>query len=143
MNGRTHLVGGLCAGLIISTVLHSGNFDTSVGIVVAAAASILPDRVQYNVRWLKLPLENHRGLSHTLLFAIVTSLVFKESLAPFWFGGLLSHMLLDLPSAVGIPMFFPLPRIALGWFPNGGRAENVLRYGLFLLCFLIVIGWLK
>jgi membrane-bound metal-dependent hydrolase YbcI (DUF457 family) len=143
MNGPTHLAGGLAAGLIVSTVLNSDNGLTVVGVSVAVVGGLFPDWLSISFPYIKLPLEGHRGVCHTLLFALITSLVINPTLAPFWFCGLLSHMLLDLPSTVGIPMFFPLPRVGLGWFPNGGRAEHVLRYGLFLLCFLIVASWLK
>jgi inner membrane protein len=129
MNGRTHLIGGLLAGLVVASVVQTAPETKAIGVLLAGAAGLTPDRIQYTIRHARLPLEGHRGVSHTLLFLIVTTLIFRAELAPYWAVGLASHLLLDVITVSGVPLFYPLyrRRVSLSLTTNGGRVEFVLR----------------
>ena len=143
MNGSTHLIGGLAAGLIVASAMPTDNTHTVIGVLLAVAAALLPDRVQYTVEHVRLPLEGHRSGSHTLLFALLTALAFRPELAVFWLSGLLSHYILDLPSRQGLPLLWPIVpgRLGLGWFQNGSVGEVVTRLALIALCAGIALRW--
>lgn len=145
MNGPTHLLGGITAGLIASSVIGAHDAQTVVGVGVAAVGGLFPDWLSISFPFVRLPLEGHRGLTHCLLFAIVTSLLINPTIAPFWFAGLLSHMLLDLPSDAGMPLFWPLypRRVALGWFRNGSAGEIVTRGLLCGMCAFVMLNWIR
>lgn len=131
-------------GLVVATLANSDTAHTVIGVGVALIGGLFPDWLSISFPFVRLPLEGHRGITHTLMFAVLTSLLINPSIAPFWFSGLLSHMLLDLPSDAGIPLFWPIvrSRVALGWFHNGGVQELITR-GLLLACAVwIVLTWL-
>lgn len=83
----------------------------------------------------------HRGITHTLLMAILCTLAVHMSIfiIPGWKGmlflaawgigaGMLSHLVLDM-FAGGVPLFFPfIPgRITLAHIRTGGPAEWLVR----------------
>jgi membrane-bound metal-dependent hydrolase YbcI (DUF457 family)/transcriptional regulator with XRE-family HTH domain len=153
VNGPTHLLGGLAAGTLVALLVPAPHAAIAghvippevikvAGCVLAGAAGLAPDRIQYTIKSARFPLEGHRGCSHTLLFAIVTALLFRSELAAYWFAGLLSHLALDVITIAGVPLFWPLHarRVALSWTKNGSAAEAVLRA---LLTVFIALTWLS
>lgn len=142
MDGRTHLAGGIAAGLLVAC--FSDNQGVALGVALAGAAAMVPDRVQYVVKGKDLPLEGHRGVSHTLMFLILTTIWFRPEFALYWAAGLMSHYILDLPSHSGIPLIYPLKRdrIALGWFTNDSWQAKVLLAGLIGFIIVVPIYWL-
>ncbi|MFB6113920.1 MAG: metal-dependent hydrolase [Halodesulfurarchaeum sp.] len=130
------------SGLIVGT----GGTAMLVGVPVLLLAARVPDFD----RW--LPLLSHRGLTHTIWFAIVLSVAFAvgigtvldpaitpESHTLLVYGtlgavvGLLSHLLGDSVTPQGIRPFWPLSsrRIALHIVRSSDRRVNA---------FLLVLG---
>lgn len=144
VNFSTHLTGGILAGVLVASALHSNDGTTAIGVAVATLAALVPDRVQYSVKSIRMPLEGHRGVSHSLIFAFATTLLVNPLYALYWLAGLVSHYILDLPSDAGLPLFWPLyrRRVALGLWRNGGRAEAVTRGLLCGACVFVVMTWL-
>ncbi len=145
----SHVIGGATIGAVIASRLPLSPESTAAAIGFAVIAAAVPDRVQYQIPGRHLPLEGHRGLSHTLLFAVATSLFWLVMLHPiftvFWFGGLLSHYLLDLPSDVGIPLWWPIVkhRVRLGWFNNGTPGELIARGLMLAWLSYTLLSWIK
>ena len=109
-------VGHVAVALAISSYapeLTGGKIDafSFESIIVAMAAHWLPNLDVVPI-WLKLAKPSfHCTWSHSLLFAIIMSLVilpFNISWAIITFVSLISHFLADLPSSIGLPLFMPL-----------------------------------
>jgi inner membrane protein len=153
VTGKTHLLGGLAAGTIVAMIAPAQPITiltvrlpvavTLIAVIAfAGIAALAPDRIQYSIKSARFPLEGHRGVSHTLLFAVVTTFLFRPELRAAWCAGLLSHLLLDVITVAGIPLFWPLRRrrVSLSLTTNGSAGEAVLRA---LLVMLVVMLWLR
>ncbi len=153
MTGKTHALGGLAAGTLVAVALPAQPLtvltwhlpvEVTIGatILLAMFTALAPDRIQYSIKSVRFPLEGHRGLSHTLLFALVTTFLFRYELRAAWCVGLVSHLLLDVITVAGIPLFWPLRRrrVSLSWTTNGSAGEAVLRAALIVLVALV---WLR
>lgn len=144
MQRSTHVIGGVTAGLIVASLLNLPWYQTVAGISISAICGFLPDQIQWSsghVEWKFV--EGHRGISHWLTTAGIASALigtFHPGEGLFVFAGLVSHLLLDLPGDMGIPLLMPFVkrRFALGWFNNGGRGEFITAALLVTLSFLII-----
>lgn len=139
MNGKTHKIGGICAGVLTSTFLFANNLDVlnciSSGIIIAGASigSISPDidhpESKVGRKLLLKPISitisklfGHRTITHSLLFSIIMSYALIASASLFsgllnyiylnfvigFCVGWISHLLLDLMTVRGIPIYYPL-----------------------------------
>lgn len=124
MMGRTHLAAGLCVGGAAAYALDPKLFFPAVSI--AMVTSLIPDidhsssllgRYVKPVGWVL----KHRGITHTVFFALVLSIVCFIYLLPLYgyvdalslslvaFLGVLSHLLLDVLATkpqFGLPLFY-------------------------------------
>jgi inner membrane protein len=151
LNGQTHLIGGVTAGLITATLLSNDTaLQVTTGVIAAAAGGLAPDWLSISIPLVKIPyVEGHRSvLTHSLLAsAFMCLLLFNafgiEHIGVYFAMGMVSHQLLDLPTGNGIPIFFPirLKRTALNWGNNGGRMEQSFQYGLLAVCCSILVYW--
>jgi membrane-bound metal-dependent hydrolase YbcI (DUF457 family) len=95
--------------------------------------------------WLFRPIQwlfSHRGIIHSLLFALVISLaifLFNVSAGLGFFIGYVLHLLLDCFTPSGICFFYPFCFKFRGFVKSGGIFEDVLF--VFLLVADIVIFW--
>lgn len=154
MMGSTHLTLGLAAGLGIGMVTHATLPEATGLALIGAVAALLPDidhpksqlRQKLGVAghvglfWL-----SHRGLTHTLLFAVLvavaTMLFIPNTIGWAIVAGYTSHLVGDAVTRRGIPLlwplsgqpFFLLPRLLR--ISTGGWIER----GVWLLC-LVAIG---
>jgi inner membrane protein len=149
MNGPTHAMGGLAVGCAVTFITHSSISHAGAGIAISYCAGLLPDWIAISFPFVRLPLEGHRGFSHTLLFVVLTSwIIWQYSAVPwltlFWFAGLLSHLLLDVVTVEGVPLFWPIipHRVSLGWTTNGHRFEFVARIVLAIGSALLLFQWI-
>jgi len=85
----------------------------------------------------------HRGVIHSLTFAVLVSLVF----AFFWppgalpfFLGYSFHLLADSFTPDGIRPFWPLKSVVKGRIKSGGRIEDVLFVVFLILDVLLLVG---
>lgn len=129
MNGRTHLIAGICVGAITCTFLKEPNFSNVSLIVMGSSfGSLVPDidepnsRIGRKVQLLSSATKSifgHRGLTHTpfivmLLLILFNFLYMKYSLdlgfMAFYSAfilGYISHLLLDFITPRGIMLAFP------------------------------------
>jgi membrane-bound metal-dependent hydrolase YbcI (DUF457 family) len=109
-----HLVGAWILGKIFE---FSGKKKISrLGWFFLLAGGILPD-IDLIIDWV-LKLETHRTFTHNILFAIVAPLClygilylykFKEkrTYTFLFLAGIISHLIIDMFSFPGIPLFWP------------------------------------
>lgn len=136
---ETHKVGGVCSGVIASTVLFSSNFGVteliSSGIIVAGATmgSLAPDidhpTSKIGKKFLLKPISiflnkffGHRTITHSVIMAILMTIILFSfstmttgdlnyiytNLVIGFSVGYFSHLLLDMFTVEGIPVFYPL-----------------------------------
>ena len=140
MLGKTHKVGGICAGALTSSVLwQTTDFSeyATIGVpvlmVFSIVGSLLPDidhpnsKLGHRLKPISMMINKvfgHRGATHTLLSLLVVSIgLFMINLSlpldiqPFgWAGvvgmfvGYLSHLFLDALTPSGIPLLSPFSK---------------------------------
>ena len=138
MNNKTHKIGGVCSGLVASTLLFSNNFGVegllSSALIVSGATigSLAPDidhpESKVGRKFILKPISifinklfGHRTITHsvvmsifmtiillssTLLFAGISNFIYSNIIIGFCVGWF-SHLLLDLLTVKGIPIFYP------------------------------------
>ena len=139
MTGKTHKVGGICTGVIASTMILNTPYTidkmilTTTMISGSILGSLMPDidhkgsTIGSRVKLLSTFLSNvfgHRGMTHSpivhmlitiLLLTIGTSLegytklLYISFVLGLFIGGL-SHLLLDSLTVSGIPLFYPFTK---------------------------------
>lgn len=140
MLGKTHKVGGICAG-VCTAVLLAPKLELTASPTLAVAGllfgslfgSLLPDIDHPNSTIShKMPLLSkvittffgHRGMTHTFLVLFLTTflglfstvympVVLQTTMVAFFIGyaaGYASHLFLDALTPAGIPVFFPFYR---------------------------------
>lgn len=140
MEGRTHIIGGLAAGLAASL------YTTGEPILLIGAAVIgglLPDidhpqskvgRAVYPLSKLISAAVGHRTFTHSLLFMglLLYFIGYKDSWALGLLVGIASHVFLDSWTDRGIKLFWPIPitfRLPIT-ITTGGVMEKVFFAGL-------------
>ncbi|NGP45246.1 metal-dependent hydrolase [Bacillaceae bacterium SIJ1] len=120
MTGKTHLFGGIAAGVAVIQVT-----DAAPGpvLILSTLCALLPDichrgsrigRKLKIVSWLVSSLFGHRTVTHSLLFLGVGSWLLylfapDPAYAYGYAAGVSSHLLLDALTAKGIQLFWPIP----------------------------------
>lgn len=140
MNHQAHKVGGVCAATITATLLYANDIQTGNGLIAVVPmliggyfGGLLPDidhpgskmgRALYPIAWVVNKLFGHRGATHSLLALLLTSILFLlpsfllDGFPAFLYTqfaigvsvGFLSHLLLDMSTKSGIPLFYPFIR---------------------------------
>jgi membrane-bound metal-dependent hydrolase YbcI (DUF457 family) len=149
MRGLTHLAGGLCAAAVI---IHTSDATWShaiAGIAVSSVAALVPDWINVAVPGLRIRgATGHRGFTHWLLTAAITTTIVAMvayPLAQFWMAGYLSHLVLDMLTERGIPIFgplgfWPLPmNISLLPVHEGGLFDKWLGAALIVVAAMMII----
>lgn len=129
MRGSTHFVAGVTAAVLIPDL-------TIPAMAALAAGAVLPDidhkeslvgrRVPILPRLLK-----HRGVTHSLLFAVICYGIY-----PALGAGVLLHMILDIFNPAGVGLFWPwnkrfsMPLVSIS---SGGVLDGVLRTALWVV----------
>lgn len=150
MTGRTHILGGVTAGLIYTTFFMPENMLLFGGTVaLSTIGGLMPDIDHPSSKAGKKagPLSTiinkifgHRGFLHTPLFIFLFFILFFYFLTnknlnyytPLLYGyciGYVSHLFLDLLTVSGIPLFFPFfkKKISITKLRTGGIGEDVTR----------------
>ncbi|MGP4063044.1 metal-dependent hydrolase [Halobacillus sp. H74] len=148
MEGKTHIVGGLAAGVGYSVLVGTG--DTTPFLVGCMVGSLIPDidhpqgKLGRVLPFLSKPISSifgHRTVTHSLLFLVIVGVAFQflnlsQALEIGIMIGLVSHIVLDSVTKDGVKLFYPFDfnfRIPPG-ISTGGFIEKGVLIGL---CFLV------
>lgn len=169
MMGRTHMSAGLLVGGYAS--YHLDPVIMVPAVVIGVVTSLLPD-IDHGSSILGRKVEplswflTHRGITHTLLFAVVVSAVafaymlptlgytYARDLALVAFAGILSHLILDViasKSYRGIPLFYlpvinPKPQkvgisiLAAVLYTNSPIEKTVFRWAVGIAGILYIVA---
>lgn len=173
MNYQAHRVGGVCAATVVATTVFNGHvseIETIIPIGLAilggSIGGLLPDIDHPTSKvGLKVPpisktinaLFGHRGFTHTLLalllftyFLIFIGCLFPISirgyLMPLFMGmsiGYGSHLLLDMLTISGIPLFYPLSNQSVRMLKLRSGRDDLLVSIVMISCtglYLYIIG---
>jgi len=176
MLGRTHQIIGLTAstGWYLSTANPSYGPATLAGVVIASViGSLIPDLDRPTAEiWKKIPygkifgkvvdpIISHRSFSHSILGLVMFGWLIHYILMSFpaYWGinandvfiafliGYISHLVADMVTDKGIPLFFPYPKF-IGIPPKpfegmriitGKWFENLVLFPLFNIIFVVII----
>jgi inner membrane protein len=146
MTGKTHIIGGMAAGLAISQFT---NYDPVLLVGAGVLGGLIPDichggskigRTFPLVSKLINILFGHRSFTHSLLFLFIVAtllhtFVVNEAVIVGILAGMISHYILDMSTKQGIKLFFPFSiRIR---FPittrTGGKVEDLVLAALSLI----------
>jgi inner membrane protein len=141
----THLVVGLCAGLLFMGQAENG----ILFLVVALIASVFPDIDSSTSKMGKRSLSKvitafskHRGMFHSFTFMLILYMIFNKLIPiialPFLVG-YSSHLISDCFTRQGLRLFWPFRWRFKGFVRSGGLFEIAI-FVVFLILdvFLIV-----
>jgi len=148
MRGVTHLAGGICAAAIVGSISNVPYTTLTAGIAVASIAALVPDWVNVAVPGINVRgAMGHRGFTHWMLTGMVTSLgvmMFFPSLAIFWAGGYMSHLLLDMLTERGAPVLWPMPwQVSVLPVHEGGLFDKWLGAALIVIAIVVMVSRIK
>ncbi len=158
MRGKTHLVGGLTAGIITSSVCGLTLGQTIIMTAASGLGGLVPDIDQGNsiitqrtsvVGWAASRTFNHRGVLHTpaayIIINTILGMIFKNINAGLFITGMfigeLSHLALDSLNKVGIMWLWPVSkrRFNILAVSSGGRADKVTRMVCMIVIFMLIL----
>lgn len=158
MMGYTHVLVGLAAGMGVAASVGAKPADSLVLAGLGGLAALLPDidHPKSEIRrkmgimgriglfWL-----SHRGITHTWLALVivgaVATLFLPSPLALAILAGYASHLIADMATVSGLPVFWPLSESKFYVLPRpvrfrtGSLAEKLLNIGLMGL--LVWVGY--
>ena len=169
MMGKTHKLGGVCSGVIVSSFLLQQPYTVEklmicgTIIVGSTIGSLWPDIDQKNstigkqhkiTSTIVSTFCKHRGITHApliyfLLFALLLPIAKS---VPFFttyivsglvgiFIGIMSHLFLDMITHDGIPLCFPFSRNSIIHGPFKSRDDNG-KVSFIIICItLIILIW--
>jgi inner membrane protein len=144
LEGKTHIVGGITAGVLYLN--FGGSVDQEVLFFGSLALGALIPDIDHtgSIIGRKVPLVDdiisaifgHRSFTHSLIFLVLVNLLFSktpwpESIELGILLGMLSHMILDMLTKQGIKFLWPLD-INIG-IPGGINTGGALEQGFFTL----------
>lgn len=164
MNYKTHILGGVTAGLLVANyVLKTPTIETTILVSGAVVGSLIPDidhRGSYISKRLKgvssitSSIFKHRGkATHSLsipslilfiTYLLTVSYVSNVILYKYLFfgvgSGIISHVLLDSLTTHGVPLLYPIYKknISFTNFSGGGLLEKVVFITLLLILAFII-----
>lgn len=146
MTGKTHIIGGIAAGLAFAQITQ---YEPAILLGAGAIGAVIPDichggskigRTFPLISKIINGLFGHRTFTHSLLFLLLAALLLRtflpnEALSAGLLIGMASHLLLDMATRNGIKLFFPFKMTVR--FPvtakTGSPAESVIFALLSLL----------
>lgn len=153
MRGYTHMMAGVCIGLVSVNNLQLDATNSTIVIGASIAGAFLPDICQPNstigrrigiVSKTINRVFGHRTITHSLLFVFsitaLSSILFSNTyFTKGLFLGMASHLLLDAFTTQGIKLFYPLSTKVRSpiYTKTGSLAENLLCTALLIVSCLI------
>lgn len=146
MTGKTHILGGIAAGLAYA---HITNESPMILVGAGIIGALLPDICHSGSKiGRKLPILSkiintvfgHRTFTHSLLFLVLIALLMNayfpyDVVKSGLIIGMISHFMLDMATKNGIKLFFPLNLTVR--FPvttrTGSKVENII-FSLLAVC---------
>jgi inner membrane protein len=134
MTGKTHALIGFGVGMVLSS--NGGALVTLAGGLLGAGVALIPDidhrhstiSQRFGLLGLPFRLFGHRTLTHAIWIPLIIGAVMV--IYPHWalmvaLGGYISHIVADMVTKRGVPLFYPLSRRAFGLalFRTGGIGE--------------------
>lgn len=140
MRYATHLSTTILAGTLLDKTFQFGfGFPYYVGLGIG---SLLPDvdhpqsfagRRSLGLAQIIQKIFGHRGLTHSLIFAAGVTVVSFACLPAKWAAGIslgyIGHLLGDLFSKTGLPLFKPFSKIRIKMpiaYKTGGLSEDII-----------------
>ncbi len=155
MRGDTHVLGGICTGLVYAGLTRLSISEMFAVIGISTIGSLLPDidictsKLGSKVKPISKTigkLFGHRTLFHSPLIYLAISISLWSIFPQFdmcWtslFLGIMSHLLLDMFNAKGIPLLYPYPKkFHIACLKCGGKGEKIIR-AMLTLGILIFYG---
>ncbi|AYC54101.1 MULTISPECIES: metal-dependent hydrolase [Bacillus] len=151
MTGKTHMAGGLVAGITLS---YMTNLDPATLTAAGVVGGLLPDICHSGSKiGRKFPVLSrtvnlmfgHRTFTHSLLFLLIMAVVLikfvsNEAITVGILAGMVSHFILDAATKNGIKLFYPFKMTVR--FPvtttTGGMVEYIVL--TFLVLFIVCFG---
>ena len=129
---RTHIVFSLAVYFLLSYFLIMPVWVLGFILLATAFVDIDVGNSSFGNRWYFRPLQwmtKHRGVLHSLVFALVLSLILGS--VSLWAGfgffvGYISHLFLDCFTKSGIGLFWPFKWRVRGFVKSGGIVEQVV-----------------
>ena len=142
---RTHVVFSLAVYFLLSYFLKIPVWVLGFILLATAFVDIDIKNSKFGNRWYFRPLQwltKHRGFLHSLVSALILSLVVGG--VNLWAGfgffvGYISHLFLDCWTKSGIKLFWPFNWKIKGFIKSGGIIEQVI-FVLFLLGNIFIVG---
>lgn len=155
MKYKTHVAGGLVAGVVALSLMEDNSGVELAVMTGAVIGSLFPDidhKGSYIGRRMKATshiassLFGHRGITHspimmtffTLLLFLTSELFIASTLVDLWllgfYMGILSHIFLDMLTKGGVPLLYPFSKkkIALTKMKTGSIWETMVFVVLIL-----------
>lgn len=154
MMGHTHALIGSCLALGIAVSSHADTGHTLLLVGIGAVAALMPDidHPQAPIRRKLGCLGNlifgrlkHRGLTHSLIAIVAVAAASFQALPPI-IGevvaiGYLSHILADMLTVSGLPVFWPYKTDSYHLLPKRlCMTTNTWPEHLVSLCLVVLIG---
>lgn len=150
MTGKTHFIGGILAGVLITQAL-----DISIGYAaISGIGALFPDIDEPNSTigrripgsFLVKFLFGHRGFWHSLLAAALVYFLLlgiaSNTIAVLFVAGYISHLLLDAMTPSGVPFLYPIKHsYTLNLIRTGGISEYAFM--VVLLTIVFITGGMK
>lgn len=122
MNYKTHVIGGITAGLILSNTIANITIETkTILLAYSVVGSLIPDLDHPNsflgkkLKVVSKPTNTflgHRSILHAPLVYLLLFFFLKNYIPSILllglFVGIFSHIFLDMLNKSGIPIFYPL-----------------------------------
>ena len=140
---KTHIVFSLAVFFLLSYYIAMPWYVLIFVLLATAFVDIDIKNSKAGNRWYFRPLQwftKHRGLLHSLVLAVLLSLILGRVSVWAGFGffvGYVSHLFLDCLTRGGVRLFWPLPWKIKGFVKSGGIVEQVV----FVLLLLGDIAW--
>lgn len=156
MMASTHVVFGMACWGAFERVHGVSILSAPEGMLIAGAASLLPDidhpssRFGRMVPFISYPISaifGHRGITHSLLMVVVLLAALVIAGHAGWFVaplviGYLSHLIGDMLTNSGVPLLWPQRgKVSIPVFNTGGLLEPLVR--LALVVGLLAAAWLS
>lgn len=158
MTAPNHITGGLVFTGIFAAFTDVNILEKPEYIIITIIASLVPDidHTKSTIGKIVYPLAKfinqrygHRTITHTLLFLFVSTFIvgllesaFKldDNYSKLWLFGFLSHLIFDMMTVQGVPLFFPfyknpcvLPANPETRFRTGNLRTETMIFSFFLL----------
>jgi membrane-bound metal-dependent hydrolase YbcI (DUF457 family) len=141
---RTHFVIAILAYLLLFPILPEKIIFLIFFLLATVFVDIDSKKSKIGKHWYLRPLQwvvSHRGIFHTLFFAIILSGViyyFNQYAGLGFFAGYVLHLALDCLTTRGVKLFWPVFDFKIGFFVHSGGLIEEILFVLVLLADLFL-----